>query len=106
MVRDYSARSIASFVAAMRVAAALTMGAYCVLHAYVLDRPDPLYKQGGLTPAQTIKGVEMPNATSRARRSFRVRHFWLGSCPCFLINHSARVRVSDYRLFSPMAGQD
>jgi hypothetical protein len=53
MAQDLSRRSIALLVVAMIVATGLTIwGTWFILHAYVMARPDPLYKQGGLAPGQ------------------------------------------------------
>jgi hypothetical protein len=53
MAQDLSKRSIAVLIVAMIVATAVTVwGTRFVLHTYVMARPDPLYKAGGLTPVQ------------------------------------------------------
>jgi hypothetical protein len=53
MARDLSRRSIVILVLAMIVATGVTIwGTRFILHTYVMARPDPLYKAGGLTPGQ------------------------------------------------------
>jgi hypothetical protein len=53
MAQDFSRRSIALFALAMITATTLTIwGTWFVLHAYVMERPDPLYSAGGLKPSQ------------------------------------------------------
>jgi hypothetical protein len=53
MATEFSRRLIAVFAVAMVVATGLTIwGTWFVLHAYVMERPDPLYRAGGLTPNQ------------------------------------------------------
>jgi hypothetical protein len=53
MAQDLSRRSIALLIVAMIVATGVTIwGTWSVLHTYVMTRPDPLYKAGGLTPGQ------------------------------------------------------
>ena len=56
MFEEFSKRDVVIGVAALIVAAALTIeGTYSLLHAYVVSRPDPLYRQGGLKPSQVAK---------------------------------------------------
>jgi hypothetical protein len=53
MARDLNRQSIALLIAAMIVATGVTIwGTWFVLHTYVMARPDPLYKAGGLSPSQ------------------------------------------------------
>jgi hypothetical protein len=53
MAQDISRRSIAVFAVTMIAATALTIwGTWFVLHTYVMTRPDPLYRAGGLAPGQ------------------------------------------------------
>jgi hypothetical protein len=57
IAKEFSKRSIAVLVLAMVVATVLTvMGAYCVLHRFVLDNPaDPLTKAGDLRPGHAAE---------------------------------------------------
>ncbi len=49
----FNRRSIVTFTVAMIAATALTIwGTWFVLHTYVMTRPDPPYKQGGLSSDQ------------------------------------------------------
>ena len=53
MAQDFSKRSIATLAVVMTMATGLTIwSTWFVLHAYVLERPDPLYRAGGLKPSQ------------------------------------------------------
>jgi hypothetical protein len=56
MFGEYTKRDIVIGVAALIAAAVLTIeGTYYILHSYVMNRPDPIYQQGGLKPEQAIK---------------------------------------------------
>jgi hypothetical protein len=53
LAKDLSRRSIALIAVVMVAATALTVwGTWFVLQTYVMVRPDPLYKAGGLKPGQ------------------------------------------------------
>jgi hypothetical protein len=53
MAQDLGRRSIVIIAAVMIAATALTIwSTWFILHTYVMTRPDPLYKAGGLKPNQ------------------------------------------------------
>ena len=56
MFHDFTRRDVVIGAIALIAATVLTVeGTYYVLHSYVLNRPDPLYRQGGMKPGQLIK---------------------------------------------------
>lgn len=56
MFHGFSRRDVVLGAIALIAATVLTVeGTYYVLHGYVLSRPDPLYRQGGMKPGQIAK---------------------------------------------------
>jgi hypothetical protein len=56
MFEELTKRDVVISVIALIAATALTIvGTFYVLHHYVLDRPDPLYRQGGLKSDQQVR---------------------------------------------------